>query len=554
MLTDVMHKIQSVFHHQESVQNLGWMDTLSEMGELEALLETQSQLAKIDFSDAKNLRTKIDLVLEIDKKTYRKVKKITHNYLTSMRINRDLESEILNSVYLYQRQLFVAYTQFLDFYLNQNKAKFSTEKINLILARLLNATFIMAKWRYFDDQPAPVGTWDNVHKVIKTAENLAIVNKNIFLYDFQIKETSIATLLKRGFMMDTLQKGNFTRLQVQLTEQVLKIWGTNPLIVNKYKQDRYQFFIALENDRGPERVRAIEKFAECRYWKSTRLADLIEAYLCAVDTGKSLEDFSLDKVAPASVMVKLFKKLRAEWCVEGYSRQRRKEVRNKNNKLLNVSHGLHEISQRLIALQLKKAPKAASDDNFSFELKVAMHRKNQLTSPKQLSTVGSENWWLVDESSGGFAVDLGKEVSNWVETGKLVGYTSPEDKDVFFIAEIKSVRKQADGTYRAGLQLMADNGVALQISRVEKESPSEVVSGYFVDEENGNNIHFKTFEALLMKDDVDDASTRMTLIMPRIEYKRRSQYRITIDGDDKVIEVGRVLSKQRDWICVDVLI
>lgn len=554
MLTDVMHKIQSVFHHQESVQNLGWMDTLSEMGELEALLETQSQLAKIDFSDAKNLRTKIDLVLEIDKKTYRKVKKITHNYLTSMRINRDLESEILNSVYLYQRQLFVAYTQFLDFYLNQNKAKFSTEKINLILARLLNATFIMAKWRYFDDQPAPVGTWDNVHKVIKTAENLAIVNKNIFLYDFQIKETSIATLLKRGFMMDTLQKGNFTRLQVQLTEQVLKIWGTNPLIVNKYKQDRYQFFIALENDRGPERVRAIEKFAECRYWKSTRLADLIEAYLCAVDTGKSLEDFSLDKVAPASVMVKLFKKLRAEWCVEGYSRQRRKEVRNKNNKLLNVSHGLHEISQRLIALQLKKAPKAASDDNFSFELKVAMHRKNQLTSPKQLSTVGSENWWLVDESSGGFAVDLGKEVSNWVEAGKLVGYTSPEDKDVFFIAEIKSVRKQADGTYRAGLQLMADNGVALQISRVEKESPSEVVSGYFVDEENGNNIHFKTFEALLMKDDVDDASTRMTLIMPRIEYKRRSQYRITIDGDDKVIEVGRVLSKQRDWICVDVLI
>jgi len=183
-----------------------------------------------------------------------------------------------------------------------------------------------------------------------------------------------------------------------------------------------------------------------------------------------------------------------------------------------------------------------------------MHRKNQLTSPKQLSTVGSENWWLVDESSGGFAVDLGKEVSNWVEAGKLVGYTSPEDKDVFFIAEIKSVRKQADGTYRAGLQLMADNGVALQISRVEKESPSEVVSGYFVDEENGNNIHFKTFEALLMKDDVDDASTRMTLIMPRIEYKRRSQYRITIDGDDKVIEVGRVLSKQRDWICVDVLI
>jgi hypothetical protein len=39
---------------------------------------------------------------------------------------------------------------------------------------------MMAKWRYFDDQPAPVGTWTNVHNVIKYAENLAMMNKNLF--------------------------------------------------------------------------------------------------------------------------------------------------------------------------------------------------------------------------------------------------------------------------------------------------------------------------------------------------------------------------------------
>ena len=551
MLSSVMYKIQSVFQTQDSYQNLGWMDTLSEMGELDALFETKSQLAKIDFTDTSNLKNKIELVLEIDKKTYRNVKKITHKYLTSMKINRDLESDIQNAVHLYQRQLYIAYTQFFDFYQNQNKVKLSTEKINLILARLLNATFIMAKWRYFDDQPAPVGTWDNVHKVIKYAENLAIINKNLFLYSFQIKETSLATILKRGFMMDTLQKGNFSRLQVQLTEQVLKIWATNPLIVNKYKQDRYQFFIALENDRGPERVRASEKFAEHRYWKTTRLADLIEAYLCAVDTQKSLDDFGLDKVAPVSVIVKLFKKLRAEWCVEGYSRQRRKEVRNKNNKLLNVSHGLHAISQRLDALQIKKAPKVEENGDFSFELKVAMHRKNQLSSPKQLSAVGNENWWLVDESSGGCAVDLGKEVSNWVDAGKLVGYTSPEDKDIFFIAEIKSVRKQADGNYREGLEVIANNAIAMQISRVKKEGTSEVVSGYFVDEFEGSHEHSRTFEALFMKGDAENTSSKTTLIMPRSEYKRGCEYRISVDGEDKVLVAGRVLGKQRDWIRVE---
>ncbi len=553
MLSSVMHKIQSIFHPQDLVQNLGWMDTLAEMGEFDALIETKFQLAKIDFSDVKNFKNKVDLVLEIDAKTYQNVKKVTHKLLTSMKINRDLESEIQNTVHLYQRQLYMSYMQFFDAYQKQNKIILSDEKMNLVLARFLNATFIMAKWRYFDDQPAPVGTWENVHKVIKAAENLSILNKNIFLYNFQIKETSIATLLKRGFMMDTLQKGNFTRLQVQLTEQVLKIWATNPLIVNKYKQGRYQFFIALENDRGPERVRAIEKFAEYRFWKTTRLADLIEAYLCAADTGKSLAAFGLDKVAPPSVMVKLFKKLRAEWCVEGYARQRRKEVRNKNSKLLNVSHGLHEIFQRLNALQITQAPKPAESGDFTFELKVAMHRNNKLPNYKS-PKMGTENWWLVDESSGGLAVDLGKDVNNWIEAGKLVGYTSPEDKESFFIAEIKSLRKQTNGTYRAGLALMADNAVAMPISRVDSEASIEAKSSFFVDEYEGNSGRYNTFDALFIKNNAEDAASKMTLVMPRSEYKRGSQYRVSIEGEDRVVQAVRVQSKQRDWVHVEVLL
>jgi len=545
-----MSKIQTVFLNQDVTQNLGWMDTLTEMSELEALAEIRNQLAKIDFFETANLKNKIELVLEIDKKTYSKVKKITHNYLIKLKNNRDLESETYNAVYMYQRQLYVVYGQFLDFYQNQSKVKLSLEKINLILARLLNATFIMTKWRYFDDQPAPVGTWDNVHKVIKIAEKLAIINKNLFLYDFQIKETSIATILKRGFMMDTLQKGNFTRLQVQLTEQVLKIWATNPLIVNKYKQDRYQFFIMLENDHGPERIRTVEKFTECRYWKTTRLVDLIEAYLCAVDTNKSLEGFGLEKVAPASVMLKLFKKLRAEWCVEGYARQRRREARNKNHKLLNVSQGLYEICHRLNGLQAKKTVKQPENENFSFELRVAMHNRGQLAKPKPQNNIGNENWWLVDESRRGFAVDLGKELSGWVEAGVLVGYTTPEDRELFSIAEIKSVRKQADGSYRAGLELITQNATALLISRVQHGIISESLTGYYVDDAEVNLTHLSTFTGLYIKADKPNGID--TLIMPRNEFKRGSHYSTNVDGEDRLIVAGRIVVKQRDWICVEV--
>ncbi|PPD18098.1 MAG: hypothetical protein CTY27_02425, partial [Methylotenera sp.] len=401
MLSVVMHKIQTVFQHQEMQKTLGWMHTLPEMAELDVLIETRQQLAKIEFDNIHQAKLQIDLILEIDRNTYRYAKKETYKYLTILKINKKLEASIYNAAYLYYRQLFVSYTQFLTCYEAQNNVFVSEDKINLILCRLLNAAFAMAKWRYFDDQPAPAGMWSTVHKVIRLAENLAIMNKNLFLYSFHRKETSIATLLKQGFMMDTLHKGNYSRLQIQLTEQVLKAWATNPLILNKYRQDKVQFFINLEDDKGPERIRAVEKYAEYRFWKTTRIVDKIEAYLCAVDTQKPLTEFGLDKIAPPSVVLKLFKKLRAEWCVEGFERQRRKEPRLKNSKLLNVSFGLPDICARLenmrksLDLVAFKAPPSLDDDQIKFDLKLAQQRRNKFIPKPTQSHLGSENWWMV---------------------------------------------------------------------------------------------------------------------------------------------------------------
>jgi hypothetical protein len=557
MLATVKHKIQAVLHPQDAQKNLGWMDTLTEVDELTALKEITARLVKIQFDSTKNLDFHIDLVLEIDKKTYKHAKEITHNYLTSLKLSREVETSIYNTVYSYQRQLYVAYTQFLDLYLAQNKVVFADTKMNLILARHLNATFAAAKWRYFDDQPAPIGTWQNVCKVIKCAENLSVMNTNLFLYDFQTKETSLATLLKRGFMMDSLQKSSYTRLQIQMTEQILKVWASNPLITIKHKQDKYQFFINIESDKGPERIRAVEKFADYRFWKTTRLVDKIEAYLCAVDMQKPLQEFGLQRMASTGVMVKLFKKLRVDWCVEGYERQRRKETRNKRNKLINVSYGLEDICRRLNATKPRQVinqvqPMYEDDGLYDFEMRVASHRvkpEPPTLKPKQ-NKLGSENWWLVDESAKGFGVDLGKTYSSWIEAGKLIGYTSQEDKDLFVIAEIKSVRKQANGNYRAGLEVLGTQGTSVTVGRVDRNSFAEAISGYFVEDEDTDLKHLNTYLGLFLGKESDGKFNKASIILPRSEYKRGNKFKLNIDGNDEVLEMGLPLMKQREWVRV----
>jgi len=89
MLSTIIHKIQAVLHRQEMQHNLGWMNTLTEMDALDALKETTSRLARIQFNSNESLNIGIDLLLEIDAKTYRNAKKITYKYLTILKINSE---------------------------------------------------------------------------------------------------------------------------------------------------------------------------------------------------------------------------------------------------------------------------------------------------------------------------------------------------------------------------------------------------------------------------------------------------------------------------------
>ena len=551
MLGGFLNTVQKVLS-QGAHDKLDWLDTLEGMADLDALITAKEQLAKIDFFFPKDLKDKVNLVLDADEQSYQKVKRVTYNYLIKLKEDKALKEDVHVVVYEFLRQLYASYSQILDAYKAQAKVKLEPNQINLLLARYLNAAFMMSKWRYFDDQPAPHGVWENVHKVIKIAEELSILNKNLFLYSFQIKETSIATLLKRGFMLDTLHKGNYTQMEIELTDRILKVWSTNPLIVNTFKPNRYHFFIQLEDDKGPERLRVQERFSNCRYWKTTRLIDLMEAYLCAVDMQKPLREFGLDKIARPAVIVKLFKKLRIDWCIEGYSRQRRSEKRNQKNSLINVSHTIPVIHERLMRIQAKQQENDADRDSFTFELKVATHRPAQPSSTKQdSSALGDENWWMVDESNSGFAVDFGSEPAAWAEIGAIVGYTEMGYQKGFNIAEIKSVRKVKKGNYRAGFKKISHNVAAVQLTIVDKNAVEQPVEGYYLEDGEEHLHHSTAFPGFLID---NDANLAPKLLISRKQFRRGKLYNINIEGDNHLITAGKVVDRQRDWILFEALL
>ena len=553
MLAATLKKLHDIFYQQDVQKSFTWIDAIAETDALEVLRRATDQLITVNFDANKMHTANIDAVIAIDKKLHLHANKVTRRYLTIAKLNKALESEIYEAVYFYQRQLYVKYTQFLDAYLVQKKTIFSEDKVNLILCLYLNATFEMTKWRYFDDQPAPIGTWTNVCKVIICAEKLSIINTPLFLYEHQKKETSIAALLKLGFMLSTLQKGNYNRLQIQLTVRILKEWATNPLLLNKYKQDIFQFYIDIGSDAGPSRIRGIEKYADYRFWKTSRLIDNIEVYLCAVDLQKPLQSFGLEKIASVESIVELFKKLRVDWCAKGYERQRRSESRNKRNKMISVNYGLEDICNRVTDLktQLDAEPIATqAAESAIYNASQAPQATSVIQYTASQDKSKTEQWLLVDESAGGFAVDLGKAYSSWIEIGKLISYSAQEDVNLLIIAEIRSIKKQKNGAYRAGLAILSTQAALVEVERIDRHSFSEAASGYYIDDGETNLKSFNTFAGLFLDKNDDNKTNKASLILPRSEYKRGNKLRVNMHGDDQVFEMGAILMMQCDWVRV----
>ena len=550
-----MHRVQQVLNRENVYQNPHWGEVFSDETDLGAVTQAKEQLAKIDSLTKKNLKVKIQFALNLDEKVYPKVQSLTHNYLTSLRSNDTFKKSVEATVYEYLRRLYATYTLILDDVLQQKKVKYGTDEMNLILVRYLNALFLMTKWRYFEDQEAPLSAWSNVHRVIKLAESLTITNKNLFLYKFQNKETNIASQLRRGFMLDSLQQGSYSQLQIELTDRVISAWSTDPIISTTYDQSEHQFFIHLEGDKRPQRLRGEKECSSFRYWKTRGIVDLIESYLCAVETRKDLGSFNLDSMASTEDLVRLFKKLRVDWCVKGYKRQRRAEGREQNFNILNmlnVTHGVEEV-----CLCVERAHRSrldifkAKSESVVGELGVLSQESLMESYDSQFEKYGTESWTMLEESPSGFSVEIGEEISPWVKSGVLIGYSKIEDKAAVIIAEIKTVRKSTNGCYRLGLLKVTNSAMAVKVSLVQKSSAFDPVQDYEVDDGKGNLSYSAMFLSLL----IDEGEHKKSkLVVPKSMYRQAHRYQVTTNGEQHMMLAGEVLNKHHNWVCFEVII
>ncbi len=551
MISSIITKFQTTVFGPKWSESSAWIADLEHLDNLEALKLTTEKISSAPIEHHNQAMQQLDMLLMIDQATQARVKLITSSFMRIPRDNRTLEAHIANVTYDYHRRMYLAYIKLVDYILKQ-KFGITNERMLLLFARTINTSLTMTKWRYFQDQVAPVGGWMHLHTLVKIAEKLTLLHKSILLYENDDKEVSLANLLFRSYMLGTLSKNSFSRQQIELTAQILEKWTINPKIQSEYVAKEHIFLVNLSLDKGADRARGFSITTDCRFWKTDALLSSIQTFLGDAETNKSLQRFNLNNLATATVLVDLFKKLAKEWTVEGYTRQRRREKRKPVNKILNIYHGFDSICSKLSPDTRAFAKLNGNKSNVvPFELSVAMHAPVRSASMTFEKHVDSEKWLIVDESKNGLGASLGAEIGAWVEPGKLVGLSSAENAQQLLIAEIKSVKKQPDGRYRVGLEVFNSGSTIAKISQVDEENLKEVVDDYFVDFSDMDDEQRPSFSGLYLPAN-NSAEESAMMIIPKAEYKPATQYLLNLGKNQQRVIVDRPLSNRDGWVRVKV--
>ncbi len=549
MILPIAKMIQAILSHDKAKPEETILLPFQSLSASESMKLGLQVIRDVSADEKLPLATCVKCLLKLDEGMQSPLEQITAKRLKVKIYNRDAGLAMDLLVYPYYRQLFLAYAHALTLVHSENqKAGLDKETLVLLYCRTLNAAFHMMMWRYFDDQVAPVEAWSTIHGLFKYAEKSSLLNERVLLYPHIKKPVDISVLMTVGLMLSTLQKENYNATEIHIVSRLLLDWVRQISFEKAFAQNKYQYFVDLNQDKGAERIRAFDRNADYRYWRTDFIVIKIADHLAAIGANAVDKTSDMRGYASMRTMTKLFKKLNQDWSPHDYKRQRRNNARVKDSTRLLVSNGLAQICKQLDRFQRSEH---VEDFRPIYDIRANILEQNPLVQTQNIIT-GLDEWVLLDKSATGFGVDIGRAPSAWVDVGKLVGFPDPSQQDAYVIAEIKHIKRQKNGGYRAGLQLISLHSISMQLIKLD-HTQVELSKGFYLDYDASAEDLMKVM-CVWIPPTLGSEKLKSSVIIPINEYQRNRQFKIDVNGDEKRLVLGVAMEMQTEWVRASVAV
>lgn len=527
--------------------SLPWAPALKALDDISAIEYCTQQLN----NDLKDQVFQNELYLQalfsVDEKMHTIVETVTNQYIAIENISIELEERLINSVFLYHRQMFLVYLAVIESFGKNNHPD-----LLLMIARAISSATKMIKWRYYSYNSAPANVWLQISQLYRIAEQQFLLELPLQVYEDQ-PSTTLTIAYIQVCMLGSLESLSFKRQQIELVCRMLHRWASKVVIESSYDEKRHLFYVDTAKNVPAKRIRNFKPADTYRYWCFDSINSKIELCASALELNiapkqLSLEEFSCNKYFQPTLDV-----LRTEWSRTDYKRQRRSEERTKTVKSATTAYGFTDTCYQIKQyenLQVQRGEKSYQGEK-SFEERIASHHVVKSRAEPNIIYVdlGAGYSSITDESAKGLGLHISKQ-ANEVSLGMMVGVSVKEQKYGTRVGIIRSIKPAPGHELQIGVEILSRNAFCVEAKNVSMNAMKSRSSA------NGNEVATSTYNGGAMKftclflPEEYGISTSETLIVPRIQYNQIDAFQVNILGEELTVRFTDTLEKHEDWIRV----
>jgi len=512
-----------------------WLDKLPQNDSLATQDEILQWLAGfISDTEPPGLQ-QLQVLMLVDERCRSNTALLAMQYVNATRLSSETEERLWRSVYSYSHHFSLAYQRFITNYQERSEQITSHRELPLLVARALHYHGMGAKWHYFRYEQMPEGGWLQLHMLYILAEQEGFADKALQLFP-DGEETSCSALYLQVLMLETPNRTNMTKKEINLVDEWLVGWSRLLPLQRQFEQEQQLFYVDLSEDRGGRRIRNFEPTPNCRYWDTGPVATLIEQAKASLQQGKHPAGFDSGRYTGSDVDCPgLFEHLLTEWSRDAYRRQRRTDERGEVKKVAEAIHGIFGVCQHV--------------KNVMF----VRDRGISIAGDMGMSGIDGEdaNWTIENESLYGFGAVVDPESNTWLKVGKLIALDYEKNKDMTVIGVVRSIKQLPERKCYLGIEVLSHTPTYVLLrGSVAKASPGEQSAEVFL----VSTLTFEgmpSFPGLYLSRD-EERKVPSTLIIPAIEFSGAGMFELRMDNCPYLIRIGSLVEQKDDWARVEV--
>lgn len=399
----------------------------------------------------------------------------------------------------------------------------------------LNAIHGYVKWGCFLGEPGRSVPWKQLHALYFLAESEGYSQAPFVLHaTVPTFRPSVQSLYLRTLILDLVNSGNLTRVQVEIADGWFSSWCGDYSLDAEFSSRSHLFFVDLASDRGLHLMQKDAHGATVRYVRADSLKAQLEEVQAGLRQGRLYAGHGAGAVFPVEQHVALLDIIERLYHSMIAGAENRIEERTRfEDREVDVVVGM----ERLLA-KIRGGPAAGNDapaataPTFASEMVEISPSGLSLTSieaaPSPAAAVDAdvETWRVSDLSSRGYGLLVDKASADAVMLNGIIGVRNQETGNWIIGAVVRKLANRVRGEILAGVEVLCYRPVPVELAPVS----------------GGPSI-----EALYLPG-IDASGKQDSIVVRAVDFSASAPYRLPAGGTAYQVRLNRIVKKGPDWV------